>query len=47
MGTSQIHEIRLFFLREIAGDANFSSPDPGACSDIYSSLFVDGSRGAS
>ncbi|MNN90474.1 hypothetical protein D3C81_2084270 [compost metagenome] len=37
-GTSQIQEIRRFCLREIAGDANFSSPDPGACSDIYSSF---------
>jgi hypothetical protein len=42
MGTSQIHEIRLFCLREIAGEANFSSPDPGACSDIHSSFFVNG-----
>ncbi|MDT4835578.1 hypothetical protein FQZ97_692500 [compost metagenome] len=45
MGTSQIHEIRLFCLREIEGEANFSSPDPGACSDIYSSFFLGGPRG--
>jgi len=45
MGTSQIHEIRLFCLREIVGEANFSSPDPGACSDIYSSFLVGENRG--